>query len=117
MAVIKPTKGSNGGKSNGADVGHVACRAEPGMFRDELLVLIDGIRREEPGKPVTAQVLVDADLVHGLKGTPQRGKPVEGYLRGGIRRVTGGIATVVLPQEGIPVGGWMLVKAEALARE
>lgn len=115
VKMIKPAKSTNGGKSNGSDVGYVACRAEPGMFRDELLVYVDGISPDKPNNPLTAQVLVDADLVRDLKGTPERGKPVEGYLRVGIRRVTRGIATVVLPQDGIPVGNWMLVKAETLA--
>lgn len=115
--MIKPTKTTGKEESNGTEVGYVACHAEPGMFRDELLVLIDGISPDEPDEALTAQVLVDADLVHGLKGTPERGKPVEGYLKVGVARVTGGIATVVLPQAGIPVGEWMLVKAEALAKD
>lgn len=115
--MVKPAKTTNGGTPNGSHMGYVSCRAEPGMFRDELLVYIDGINPDEPKKPLTAQVLVDADLVRDLKGTPERGKPVEGYLKVGIRRVMRGVATVVLPQAGIPVGDWMLVNAEILAND
>ncbi|HJT30694.1 MAG TPA: hypothetical protein VJ783_01420 [Pirellulales bacterium] len=98
------------------DVAYVACSAEPGMFKDELLIFIEGVDPERPDKPLVAQVLVDADLVRSVHGTPQRGRPVACALKVGLVRITGGVATIVLPQSGIPVGESMLVKTDLLTR-
>ena len=105
-----------GSAKNEKGVGYIECEAEPGMFNDELLVFITGVDPQNPDQAVHAQVLVDSDLVKGLKNKPERGKPVKGELRVGIVRISKGIAVVVLPQTGIPVGESMAVREAILAK-
>ena len=96
-----------------ANVRHVNCQVEPGMFDGELLVSIQGINPQNPKGPFRVQLLADSALVTcGTK--PERGRPVEGRLRVGVVRIKEGIATVVLPQPAIPVGEAMLVREDQL---
>ncbi|MEX0712404.1 MAG: hypothetical protein WD278_08640 [Pirellulales bacterium] len=83
------------------------------MFKDELLVFADAVDPSSPDESIEVQLLVDAFLVK-VSGTPERGRPVEGRLRVGLADVRGGYATVVLPQPGIPVGEFMVVRENAL---
>ena len=97
-------------------MGYVTCTAEPGMFNDELLVFIKGFDPKSPTAEITVQVLVDSDLVE-VDAKPERGRPAPGKLRVGVVTRRGELATVVLPQPGIPVGEAMLVKRDALVKK
>ena len=101
-------------------VRYLRCRAEPGMFKDELLVFLSGFDPVEKDKPIKVQLLVDQQEVEGLHGTPKRNQPATGWLRVMITtdddKPEEGIAAVILPQPAQPVGETLLVDANELRR-
>jgi hypothetical protein len=104
----------NGKKPKQDAFQYVPCTVEPGMFRGEFLVHANAIDPNDPSERISVQVLVDDWLVRNVSGTPQRHKPVPGYLRVGVSHLEEGYAIVVLPQLGIPVGESMVVHADSL---
>lgn len=116
--MTKPTIGSAGPVPAAKDVRYLECSAEPGMFRDEFLVFIDGLDPDHINESVRVQVLVDSDLVKLRGKEPKRGQPVAGLLRVSVAKVlSNGVAIVVLPQPGIPVGESVLVREGALVEQ
>jgi len=107
---------SNGSQSRKtkSSVRYLPCRAEPGMFTGEFLVYIKGFDPANAERPITVQMLVDQSEVKQLSGTPQRKKPVEGWVKVTLANQHGGIAEIVLPQPAQPVGESMLVNASDL---
>lgn len=91
----------------------IECEIEPGMFEDEFLVYVDAIDPSSPSSIISVQILVDRDVVE-FSGEPERGKRIKGRLQISVADRSQGIATVVLPQPGIPVGDSMIVNEGAL---
>src|SRR5262245_5379676 len=83
---------------------YIACRVEPGMFREELLAYVTAINPEDPNKTIKVQLLVDQRDVFDLQGTPKRHDPVQGRLRATLVSEQGDWAEVVLPQPSQPLG-------------
>jgi hypothetical protein len=90
------------------------------MFKDELLVYVNGFDPVERGKTIKVQLLVDQQEVEGLRGTPKRNQPASGWLRVTLTedndKPEEGIAAVILPQPAQPVGETLLVDANELTR-
>jgi hypothetical protein len=84
------------------------------MFTGEFLVFLKGLDPENAGRSISIQMLVDEREVKELSGTPQRKKPVEGWVKVTLANEQGGVAEVVLPQPAQPVGENMLVEASDL---
>jgi hypothetical protein len=104
-------------RPTGSSIRYLRCQAEPGMFRDELLVYLNGLDPVEKGKTIRVQLLVDQQEVEGLRGTPRRHQPAEGWLKVTLTSEEGpddGIAHVILPQPAQPVGESLLVDAAEL---
>ena len=93
---------------------YLPCRVEPGMFKGELLVYLDGLDPEIAEKLIHVQMLVDEQEVVGLDREPKRNQPATGWVRVTLAREVSGFAKVVLPQPAQPVGESLLVDAERL---
>lgn len=105
-------------KTASAEVYYLPCRAEPGMFKGEYLVYLNGYNPSEPDKPIQAQMLVDEHEVRLIGDKPpKRNAPVEASVRVMLLGTTKGIAEVVLPQPAQPVGERMLVDVKDLQVE
>src|SRR5262249_31574762 len=114
-SVAKPN-GSKKGPPR-SPVRYIPCEAEPGMFRDELLVYLSALAPDQPGDKIRVQMLVDQSEIKNLKGQPKRNNPAPGWLRVTLAGEREGIAEVVLPQPAQPVGESMLVDAKELREE
>jgi hypothetical protein len=110
---------SNGNKKKPAHslVRYLHCEAEPGMFRDELLVFLHALHPDRPGETIKVQLLVDQNEVKNLDRQPQRKRPASGWLKVTLANETKGVAEVVLPQPAQPVGESMLVDVNELKKE
>jgi hypothetical protein len=106
---------ANGHRNGTTDprVRYLPCRAEPGMFRGELLVYLDGFDPEKR-KRITVQLLVDEHEVENLEGEPRRNKPARGWVRVTFAGQQGDFAAVILPQPAQPVGESLLVESNDL---
>ena len=93
---------------------YVRCQAQPGMFLDELLVYVDAIMSPDATQATPVELLVDADLVINLTGTPQQGKPVGGLLRVSLTNQKNGFSAIILPQPSVPRGPAIVVKTTDL---
>lgn len=93
---------------------YVRCQALPGMFPDELLVYVDAIMSPDATQATRVELLVDANLVINLTGTPQRGKPVGGQLRVSLTNQKNGFSAIILPQPSVPHGPTIVVKTTDL---
>jgi hypothetical protein len=108
-------KNDSTGHPSKPHVGYLPCKIEPGMFKGEFLVYLNGFDPVRPEEPIKAQMLVDKNEVEGIKGEPKRNSPATGWVRVTIaRKVGGGMAEVVLPQPAQPVGEILLVAADEL---
>lgn len=107
-------KNGSGGKPMLPVTRYLPCRAEPGMFRGELLVFLNAIDPTDHAKTIKVQMLVDTKEVDGLEGNPQRHKPVVGWVKVTLADQRDDLALVVLPQPAQPVGESMLVKVAEL---
>src|SRR5438270_1071833 len=83
---------------------YIPCQAEPGMFRDELLVFLRALNPDKRGESIKVQMLVDQSEVTNLNATPKRNKPANGWLRVTLAKEQDRIAEIVLPQPAQPVG-------------
>src|SRR5262245_61124097 len=104
-------------KPMGSFIRYIPCRAEPGMFRDELLVYLQGLDFKNPEVGIRVQLLVDRREVKNLNGEPKRNKPASGWLQVTLANEERGIAEVILPQPAQPVGESMLVDSSELREE
>jgi hypothetical protein len=93
---------------------YLRCRAEPGMFKGELLVHLSGFDPLERGKRIAVQLLADEREVESLARTPKHNQPADGWLRVALAVEEGGVAEVILPQPAQPVGERVLVDAKEL---
>jgi hypothetical protein len=84
------------------------------MFNGELLVFMTALDPDQPGETIPVQMLVDRSQVENLRGEPRRKKPVAGWVKVSLANHTGGVARVILPQPGQPVGESMWVDVRAL---
>lgn len=105
------------GKCRDSSTRFLPCKAEPGMFKGELLIFLEGLHPDRLDRKIKVQLLVDNQEVTGLTGVPKRKQPVSGWLQVSLSAKKGGIAEVVLPQPGQPVGTYLLVNAEDLKKE
>jgi hypothetical protein len=96
---------------------YIPCMAEPGMFRGEWLVFLDVVDPENPDQTIRAQCLVDQREVANLMGTPQRSKPVRGWLRVALVDHRKGFAQVILPQPAVPVGESIFMDEDLVKEE
>ncbi len=103
-------------QSAGSYIRYIPCRAEPGMFRDELLVYLEGFDPKHPDEKIRVQLLVDRSEVKNLKGEPKRNSPVTGWLQVTLAAESQGIAEIILPQPAQPVGESMLVEDKTLRK-
>ena len=105
-------------RSMSSPIRYLPCLAEPGMFKDELLVYVSGFDPSDNGKAVKAQLLVDQQEVEGLQGIPKKNHPVGAWLKvsllNGNRNSDKTIATVILPQAAQPVGERLQVSTKDL---
>jgi len=88
----------------------IPCQVEPGMFRGEYLVYVQGIDQSDKKGSIEVQLFVDENAVKCLNGIPQHNKRATGWLRVALANVEQGMARVVLPQPAVPVGESMIVK-------
>jgi len=95
---------------NGKGSYYIPCRVEPGMFREEWLVVVDAADPKNPQQSIQAQMFVDQRDVQRLEGTPARGQPTRGWLRVQRAGTQEGMAVIVLPQWAQPVGTTILVR-------
>lgn len=95
----------------------IPCRVVPGLFKDEWIVLIDAVDPKDPAKTIEVQMFADADLVEGLEGTPARKQPVKGWVRASLASIRDGLALILLPQFGVPVGEYLLMNKDLVRRE
>ena len=95
---------------------YLPCKAEPGMFKGELLVYLHGLHPERRGESIRVQMLVDEQEVKALTGEPKRNNPVSGWLKVSLGHEEGGVAEVVLPQPAQPVGESLLVRSSELKK-
>jgi hypothetical protein len=114
MAMPRRNGGSKGKRHETPGVGYVPCRVEPGMFRGEYLVTFEAGGLQRPDKKVPVQLLADEQEVVIRSGTPERGKPAEGLLRVEVLGRARGLALLVLPQPGQPVGERAYVNEDLL---
>jgi hypothetical protein len=96
---------------------YLACRVEPGLFKEEWLVYLDVGTLHDPERTVRAQLLADKREVKEVVGPPARNSPAPAWLRVEQADVKGDFAIVVLPQPAEPVGATVVVKQERLRRE
>jgi len=96
-------------EKHASSLGYLRCRAEPGMFRGELLVHIEGMDPRKPAEKIPIQLFVDRSEVAELNSEPRRNSPVGGWLRVTLVFKRGEIGEVILPQPAQPVGESMLV--------
>ena len=104
-------------KGNGSRTRYLACRAEPGMFRDEFLVHLGALNSAHSGERITVQLLVDRSELENLHGQPKRNRPVPGWLRVTLAQEVEGKAHVILPQPAQPVGESMWVDASEVKKD
>ena len=100
--------------SQGSRIRYLPCRAEPGMFKGELLVYIAGFVPAKKGPKIEAQLLVDEHEVAELAGAPKRNQPSKGWLRVTLLAEVEGMAEVILPQPAQPLGERILIEAKEL---
>src|SRR5262245_9077329 len=87
------------------------------MFRGEWLVVVDAADPANPEHSVQAQMWVDERDVRRLEGKPERGRPVNGWLRVEWADTRQGLALVVLPQPAQPLGESLLIREHLVERE
>jgi hypothetical protein len=95
----------------------IPCKVEPGLFRGEYLVHVQGIDRSGGRNAIPVQLFVDENVIKNLSEIPQQGKPATGLLRVALAGVSKDLARVVLPQPAAPVGESMFVKRSDLVEE
>ena len=113
-------KGSGKGKmvkSAHSYLRYVPCMIEPGMFRGEWLVSLNVRNPDDPEKTLRVQLLVDEHEVVNIQGTPERKKPVHGWLRVAVSDKWKGFTRVVLPQPAEPVGETALMEEDDVKQE
>ena len=94
---------------------YVRCKAEPGMFRGELLVHLEELTSLAPLTSRPIELLVDAELMILDEPTPSRQRPIGGLLKISLLEKRDGFAAIVLPQPTIATGGTtIIVRAEDL---
>jgi hypothetical protein len=74
------------------------------MFKGEWLVRLEAVDPADPNKTFDVQLFADERDVIAVRGTPGRRNPVPALLRVAVARRRNGLAEVVLPQPGQPVG-------------
>jgi hypothetical protein len=87
----------------------VPCRVEPGIFRDEWIVLIDAADPKDPGRTIPTEMFADKRLVVGVEDTPARRQPVKGWLRATQMGTEDGLALILLPQYAFPGGTYLMI--------
>jgi hypothetical protein len=89
---------------NTAAVRYLSCQVEPGMFDGEYLVSFEAADLQHPEQRIPVRLLADELDVKIQSGTPVRHSPAEGLLRVEVVERTKGLALLILPQPGQPVG-------------
>jgi len=80
------------------------CTVEPGMFRDEWLVLLEAIDPQENSRKIKVQLFADHRSVKEVAGTPKRREPVPALLKVSLMKRRGEFSQIVLPQPSVPIG-------------
>jgi len=94
----------------------IPCRIEPGMFRGEYLVYLNGFDPADPTKAITACLFADEGEVRDIEGIPERDKPVSARLVVSLVSAGNGLANIILPQPAQPLGVRLLVKEDRLEK-
>ena len=100
-----------------SDLRYVPCQVEPGMFRGEFLVYVDGLNPNNPEEPVKAQLFADERDVANVQGRPERNRPARAWLVVSLVRKARRFAQIVLPQPAQPFGETLLIGEEKVKRE
>jgi hypothetical protein len=103
--------------NQGSELRYVLCRVEPGMFRGEFLVHLDGRNPNCPEEEIHAQLFADERDIKGLRSFPERNQPVPGWLAVSLVRAAHGLAQVVLPQPAQPFGETLLIAEAKVQRD
>ncbi len=107
--------GSRAGQSQSLVL--IPCQVEPGMFREEWLVFVRAIDPADPERGLRVQLLVDRREVTGLRQTPKRNQPADGWLRVALAGKRKGFAHVVLPQPAGSTGEQIIVNEDLVRQE